>query len=155
MELDFANIENIEDLRSVPDGEYPCRIVEVRESQSPAGHVRWGLRWEVTGGDWQGRTACWDSLHWSERGVARVKYVLSVLGFDVSGSLEVTPGHLEGRQALVTCTSEEREDPVTGIRRLTNRVPFSGYRPLPSDPPPEEKKKSGSGKRAAGRGAVS
>ena len=129
MEVDFAQIEDLEDLRSVPEGEYPCRVAEVRESRSPAGHVRWGLRWEVAQGEWQGRTACWDSIHWSERGLPRAKYVLRVLGFDVSGAVELEARALEGREALVTCTSEEREDATTGIRRLVHRVPFAGYQP--------------------------
>lgn len=129
MEIDFARVENVEDLRAVPEGEYLCRVAEVRESRSPAGHVRWGLRWEVVVGDWQGRTACWDSLHWSERGLPRTKYVLRTLGFDVSGELELAVTDLEERRALVTCTSEEREDATTSIRRLVNRVPFAGYRP--------------------------
>lgn len=130
MNVDFSGVENIEDLRAVPAGEYHCRLAEVRESESPAGHRRWGLRWEVVQGDYIGRTACWDSLHWSERGLARAKYVLQVLGFDTAGAVEVEPTDLEKREALVICASEEREDPVTGIRRLMNRVPFAGYKSL-------------------------
>jgi hypothetical protein len=40
----------------------------------------------------------------------------------------VRPADLEGREAWVVCAAEEREDPVTGIRRLMNRVPFAGYK---------------------------
>lgn len=130
MQIDLSKVENVEDLRSVPPGEYPCQIVEVRETRSPAGHLRWGLRWEVDHGEWQGRTACWDSLHWSERGMPRAKFVLQVLGFPVEGALELEPHQLMGRRALVTVQPEEREDPVTGLRRLTNRVPFTGYSAL-------------------------
>lgn len=136
MQIDLTNVENIEDLRSVPAGEYPCRVVEVRETRSPAGHVRWGLRWEVDHGEWQGRTACWDSLHWSERGMPRAKYVLQVLGFPVQGKLEIEPQQLVGLKALVLVQPEEREDAATGIRRLVNRVPFAGYAPIPVTPEP-------------------
>lgn len=134
MEIDFARVDDLEDLRSIPEGEYLCRIVEVRESRSPSGHVRWGLRWQVDHGDWQGRTACWDSLHWSERGLPRAKYVLRTLGFDVAGELAVRATDLEGRRAWVQCASEEREDPSTGIRRLVHRVPFAGYKPEAARP---------------------
>ena len=139
MEIDFTEVKNIEDLRSIPPGEYSCRVAEVRESQSPAGHTRWGLRWEVESGDLAGRTACWDSLHWSERGMPRAKFVLSILGFQAEGALSLDPADLTGRRALVQCQSEEREDPVTGIRRLTNRVPFAGYQAV-EDPIPGRKK---------------
>lgn len=130
MRLDFSNVEDVEDLRAVPEGEYACKVAEVRVSQSPSGHTRWGLRWEVTQGPFVGRTACWDSLHWTERGLPRAKFVLRVLGFDVSGALDVEAGDLEGRQALVSCASEERADPVSGARRIQNRVPFTGYKPF-------------------------
>ncbi len=127
MKIDFNEIGDIQDLRSIPAGVYPCYVAEVRESQSPSGHTRWGLRWEVGAGDYLGRTACWDSLHWSERGLPRVKFVLTVLGFPSDGRLEVRPEELQGRRALVTVESEEREDPSTCIRRISNRVPFAGY----------------------------
>lgn len=130
MRLDFTKVEDVEDLRSVPEGEYACKVAEVRVSQSPAGHTRWGIRWEVTQGPFVGRTACWDSLHWTERGLPRAKFVLKILGFDVSGSLDVEANHLEGRAALVQCASEERDDPITGSRRVVNRVPFTGYKPF-------------------------
>lgn len=132
MQIDLSRVENVEDLRSVPAGEYPCRIAEVRETRSAAGHLRWGLRWEVDQGEWQGRTACWDSLHFSERGLPRAKFVLQVLGFPVGGTLDLEPQALVDRRALVQVQPEEREDAVTGIRRLMNRVPFTGYAALPA-----------------------
>ncbi len=130
MKIDFGSVDNIEDLRAVPPGEYECKVAEVRESQSPSGHVRWGLRWEVVAGEMVGKTACWDSLHWSERGLPRAKYVLQVLGMEVEGCVSMEPSELEGKVALVQIAPEEREDPVTGIRRCMNRVPFAGYQPL-------------------------
>ena len=132
MKIDFNEVANIEDLRAIPQGEYPCKVAEVRESQSPAGHTRWGIRWEVLSGDWQGRTACWDSIHWSERSLPRAKYVLQTLGIPVEGAAELDPETLVDCQALVTVVPEEREDPVTGVRRLLNRVPFAGYASLVS-----------------------
>jgi len=127
MQIDFSEITDVEDLRAVPEGEYICQVAEVRESQSPAGHIRWGLRWEVIQGEWQGRTACWDSLHWSERGLPRVKFVLKTLGQLGDGKADIQPTELQGCKALVTVTHQERDDPTSGIRRLTNRVPFAGY----------------------------
>lgn len=133
MKVDFSEIADIEDLRAVPRGEYACAVAEVRVSTSPTGHTRWGIRWEVVEGDFQGRTASWDSLHWTERGLPRAKYVLRVLGFEVDGPIEVDASDLKGRKALVFCTPEEREDPLTGMRRLSNRVPYSGYKMISAE----------------------
>ena len=137
MRIDLSHVDDIEDLRSVPPGEYVCRIADARESRSPAGHVRWGLRWEVVHGEWAGRTACWDSLHWSERGLPRVKFVLQMLGYPVDGPLDLRPDQLLDRVAVVLVQPEEREDPATGVRRVANRVPYAGYGPAP--PPGEER----------------
>ncbi len=136
IKIDLTHVKTFEDLRSVPPGEYLCRVAEIRSSTSPAGHVRWGLRWEVAQGEWQGRTACWDSLHFSERGLPRAKYVLALLGFRVDGELELAPEDLTGRLALVRVEPEEREEPQSGFRRLVNRVPFTGYAPAPGGPEP-------------------
>ncbi|MFT7517222.1 MAG: hypothetical protein ACI84O_001012 [Myxococcota bacterium] len=114
-------------MRSVPPGDYRCKVAEIRESQSPAGHTRWGIRWEVTAGEFQGRTACWDSLHWSERGLPRVKFVLQALGLAADGEMQISPDELNDIEAIVEVRPEEREDPITGVRRLQNRVPFTGY----------------------------
>jgi len=130
MKINFTEVTDIEDLRAIPPGEYPCQVAEVRESRSPAGHMRWGIRWEVLTGDWEGRTACWDSLHWSDRSLPRAKYVLQTLGVPAEGVTDLEASALVGLKALVTITPEEREDPVTGVRRLTNRVPFAGYASL-------------------------
>jgi|TARA_B110000116_G_scaffold150615_1_gene130279 hypothetical protein len=127
MKINLSTIENIEDMRSVPPGDYRCKVAEVRESQSPAGHTRWGIRWEVIKGEFQGRTACWDSLHWSERGLPRVKFVLQALGVAADGELQISPDELTDVEVIVEVRPEEREDPITGVRRLQNRVPFTGY----------------------------
>lgn len=131
MQIDFTEIADVDDLRAIPPGEYLCQVAEVRESQSPAGHIRWGLRWEVMQGEWQGRTACWDSLHWSERGLPRVKFVLKTLGCLGDGRADLQPKELEAKCALVTVIHEERDDPVSGIRRISNKVPFAGYAAAP------------------------
>jgi hypothetical protein len=131
MKIDLSQIDDIEDLRSVPAGEYHCKAVEVSESDSPAGHIRWGMRWEIVSGDFKGRTACWDSLHWSERGLPRVKFVLQMLGLKAEGPLDLQTDDIVGREALVEIVPEEREDPVSGVRRLMNRVPYAGYAPAP------------------------
>jgi hypothetical protein len=127
MNIDFTHIEDIDDMRTVPPGDYRCKAAEVRASQSPAGHTRWGIRWEITSGEFQCRTACWDSLHFSERGLPRVKFVLQAMGLPATSEQEYDTDDLVGLECIVEVRPEEREDPITGVRRLQNRVPFTGY----------------------------
>ena len=121
MELDFGQVQDTQSFVAIPPGSYACRIAEVRPGEARNGAVRWSLRLEVLDGEYAGRTAAWDSLTWSERGVQRVKFVLGVLGFDVS---------LEGRQALVEVFPEVWEEPETGRRLERLSVPFAGWAPL-------------------------
>ena len=129
MRYDFSDVEDADSFVSVPEGEYACRVAEVREGQSREGAPRWSLRLEVIEGDWAGRTAAWDSLTWSQRGIHRVKLALTALGLDTRGELEVESHELVGREALVRLMLEEREDPLTGRRQMRLRVPYQGYRP--------------------------
>jgi hypothetical protein len=127
MRFDFSSVEDIESYVSVPAGTHDVRIAEVREGRSRDGSVRWAFRLEVIDGDFAGRTAAWDSLTWSERGVFRVKKVLEAFGLDVRGELEIETGDLVNLRARVQVVPEEREDPATGRRQVRMRVPYLGY----------------------------
>ena len=127
MKLDFSSIDDSESYVSVPEGTYLCRIAEVRPGLTRDGSPRWSLRLEVADGVYAGRTAAWDALIFSERGLPRVKQVFALLGFDVRGTLEFEPNDLLDLRARVQCLPEEREDPLTGKRRTRMRVPYSGY----------------------------
>ena len=128
MRYDFSDVEDIENFVSVPEGEYLCQVAEIREGTARDDSLRWSMRLEVVGGDLCGRTAGWDSITWSPRGVHRVKHVLAALGCETEGALEIDSDELFGRQAFVTFREEEWEDPQTGRRQVRLSVPFIGYR---------------------------
>lgn len=127
MQVDFSLVEDVESYVSVPEGTYLCRVAEVREGLTRDGSPRWALRLEVAGGEYAGRTAAWDGLPWSERGLPRVKQVLAMMGFDTSGRLEIEASDLVDRQIRVQLLTEEREDPLSGRRVARLRVPYMGY----------------------------
>src|SRR5687767_9208568 len=106
MRFDFRSVDDVDSFVSVPAGTHVVRIAEVREGRSRDGSVRWSFRLEVTEGDFAGRTAAWDSLTWSERGVYRIKKVLEALGVDVRGELEIGPDDLLGLRARVQVLPE-------------------------------------------------
>lgn len=133
MRYDFSTVEDIESFVSVPEGRYLCRVAEVREGVARDGSARWSLRLEVAEGDYAGRTAGWDSLTWSERGLPRVKRVLEVLGLDTHGVVDVETTDLVGRRVVAVFLEEEREDPLSGRRTLRLRVPYSGYSPAEAE----------------------
>jgi hypothetical protein len=120
-------VEDVDSFVSVPEGEYLCKIAEVRAGTSKEGAPHWNLRLEVAEGDYAGRTAGWDSITWSTKGVRRVKIVLTALGFDTRGELELEPDELVGLRARVRLTLEEREDAFSGRRQLRLKVPFEGW----------------------------
>jgi len=130
MRFDFSSVDDVESFVSVPPGTHSVRIADVRPGRSRDGSVRWTFRLEVLDGDYAGRTAAWDSLTWSERGVFRVKKVLEAFGLDVSGELEIETHDLVNLQARAQVMPEEREDPLTGRRQVRMRVPYLGYAPI-------------------------
>ena len=98
MRFDFSQVQDVESFVSIPEGSYPCRVAEVREGLARDGSVRWSLRLEVLDGEYAGRTAGWDGLTWSEKGVLRVQRVLEALGFQVTGEVDIEPSELLRRQ---------------------------------------------------------
>ncbi len=131
MRQDFAEIDESHSLINIPPGEYPCQVVDTRIHSTQDGSPRWGLHWKVLDGPMAGKTAAWDNLIWSERGLPRVKHALTMMGFNTSGVLEVEPHELMGKRALVNVVPTEYEDPHSGqvVRRLS--VPYWGYASLP------------------------
>jgi hypothetical protein len=126
-EHDFGLVDEVQDFKSIPAGEYTVKIDEVRVGVTREGSERWALRLVVTDGDYAGRTAAWDGLTWSERGLPRVKFVLSRLGFDVAGRLALEPGDLVGHEAHVRLIEEEQTDATTGRRAVRLKVPYTGW----------------------------
>jgi hypothetical protein len=130
MKFDFSNVDDVQSYVSVPPGKHLCRVTEVRPGAARDGSARWTFRLEVVGGLHHGRTAAWDSLTWSDRGVARVRHVLKGLGVQTHGVVEIEPQDLVGRRAHVQVQLEERENPQTGRREMRTRVPYAGYEPI-------------------------
>jgi hypothetical protein len=130
MKFDFSNVDDVQSYVSVPAGTHVCRVTEVRPGVARDGSARWTYRLEVVGGVHHGRTAAWDSLTWSDRGVGRVRHVLKGLGVPTHGVVEIEPQDLVGRRAQVQVQLEERENPQTGRREVRTRVPYAGYEPV-------------------------
>ena len=133
MKYDFDGVQETISLRSVPSGVHVCVISEVREGLSRDGSPRWSMKLEVAQGEHAGHHAAWDSITWSDRGIYRVRSVLSVLGFKVEGELEVVPKDLVGEQARVRVVEEVYDDPVLGNRREQLVVPYNGWAALDAD----------------------
>ena len=126
MRMDFTNVEDVSYV-SVPEGTYLCQLEDLRERSTRDGSPRWSFRLVVKEGEYAGRTAAWDNVSWTERGMGRAKHVLSKLGFDVSGVVEIDAEELVGKRAHVRIEFEEHLDPVSGIRSVRPSVPYMGY----------------------------
>jgi len=138
MKFNFDSVAEAELHTSVPAGTYLCRVADVQEKLARDGSPRWVLRLQVAGGELAGRLAGWDSITWSPRGVHRVQQVLCALGVDARGEVELDASELVGRRAWVSFELEDREDSITGQRKLFLAVPYAGYRPLDGSEDDEE-----------------
>jgi hypothetical protein len=122
-------MNDITDYTSVPAGVHRVRIAEVRQRETRAGDVLFALHLVVADGEYEGRTAAWDNIVFSARGLTRVRIVFAALGIDgerLAGP--VTPEHLVDGEAMVTVRpAEYLSADGQAIRR--NEVPFDGWRP--------------------------
>ncbi|MBZ0153436.1 MAG: DUF669 domain-containing protein [Planctomycetes bacterium] len=131
MEIDFDASDPVSDFVTVPAGTYVCRVAEIRPGTTRAGDQRWSLRLVVAEGHHVGKQAAWDSLVFSTRGRARARLVLQALGLPASGRVEIEPGDLEGRTALVEIRPAEYKSPSGEVVRR-NEVPYDGFRSMPT-----------------------
>ena len=86
----------------------------------------------IAEGQHVGKQAAWDSLVFSTRGRSRARLVLQALGLPAKGKVELEPGDLQGRDALVSVRPTEYEAPSGQVIRR-NEVPYDGYRAIDAD----------------------
>lgn len=127
-ELDFTQIDDVQDFSPLPEGTYQCRLAEVGETATKKGDEMWRLRFEVAKGEHAGRYV-FDNVVFSGAAQSRVKLICASLGLDVSRKLSLTPSMLHGRACLVRVVTEEYVD-EKGNTKTRNKVPFAGYEPL-------------------------
>lgn len=127
MQFDMDDSGEMRDYVSVPAGSYVCRITEVRPGTTRGGDERWSMKLVVAEGQHVGKPAAWDSLVFSARGRGRARLVLQALGLPSTGKVDLQPGDLEGRHALVEVRPAEYQTPTGGVVRR-NEVPYDGYR---------------------------
>jgi len=134
--VDFNNVSEIADFAPIPDGEYVCSLVDIETDLTRAGDEMWKLRWEVDGGEHDGRLL-FDNLVFNAKAMPRVKLVCSSCGLDVTGEVDLNPDMLLNKRAMVMTYQEEYEDD-RGQAKVANRIPFDGYGVVPgdSDAPP-------------------
>lgn len=126
MRVDLSTIQDERNYASIPEGHYRLRVAEVRPGLARDGSPRWSMRLEVVDGEYAGRVACYDNLTWSDRGVLRVKLVLAALGYDVSGTVDIEPEGLVGKQATAQIVTERWVD-TEGEEHVRNTIPFRGW----------------------------
>lgn len=156
VKVDFSLVDETRDFATIPSGDYPCRVAEVRQGEARDGSPRWSLRLEVLEGTFAGRTAGWDSMTFSDRGLPRVKHVLSSLGLEVDGLEEVEPSQILDRHAHVAFREEEYEA-ADGTRTRSLRVPYRGWARIGEDVAAREPggvRSPASGFGSAGSGSV-
>ena len=129
--VDFNNVSDIADFSPLPDGQYLCKLVDIETDLTKSGDELWKLRWCVDGGEHDGRLL-FDNLVFSTKAMSRVKLICTSCGLDVTGTVDLDLPMLLDRRAMVTTYQEEYEDD-RGQTKVTNRVPFDGYQPVPGE----------------------
>lgn len=140
MQIDFDATDHVSNYITIPAGTYVCRIAEIRPGTTRAGDERWSLRLVVAEGQHVGKQAAWDSLVFSTRGRSRARMVLQALGLPASGKVQIEPGDLEGRQALVDIRPAEYQSPSGDVVRR-NEVPYDGFRAIPDTDEPAPRRR--------------
>ena len=132
MQIDPDEGSDVDDYVIVEEGTYPLRIESIKPRNNADGDVSWMLRLVLLEGERAGRVAAFDWLNFSERGMHRVRSILSSLGFDVSVPIQVEPADLEGKVANVRLINQETVHPDTGRHQRRSRVPYDGWSPCPN-----------------------
>ena len=129
MEINLDDDDSFDaDFISVPEGEYLCRVEEVRWGQTRGGGERWSIRLVVDEGEHEGKQAAWDSLVWTARGKIRARLILKAFDLPYKGVVNIYEADLIRRRAYVTVRPAVYQSDESGIVVKRNEVAFDGYR---------------------------
>jgi hypothetical protein len=132
-----VNFDGVPEFRAktlIPDGWYPAQIAGIDVRTTRKGDEMWRCTWELLNGEHKSKHV-YDNLVFSSGGQSRVKFVLSKLGVDTTGAIDLQPEDIGGRYAEIEVKTEEYPD-NEGVLRRRNRVSFAGVRPMTTEPPP-------------------
>lgn len=128
-EVDFTNVGDITVFTPLPEGQYHCKLVNIRMSFTQSGEELWRLRWMVTQGEYKNRFL-FDNLVFSDAALKRVKLICSCLGIDTEGKVTIGRHTLIGKTCYVSVVIEEYEDSQGNVKSR-NSVPYTGYSSTP------------------------
>lgn len=106
--VDFSKVEE-KSFPVIPDGEYKVVCELVTTGTSKKGNETWKCEWHIIEGDHLGKHV-WDWITFTDAAMWRIKMLCSKLSIDVSGVLDLQPGHFKGRECYATILSEEYVD---------------------------------------------
>ncbi|KJU86015.1 protein containing DUF669 [Candidatus Magnetobacterium bavaricum] len=125
IDLDFTDIEDINDFSPLPEGKYLCKVESVDIKQNKDSNDMWSLKLKVIEGEYGGRFI-FDNMVFSANGIKRIKHILKAMGFDVSGKLKLSTDKLIDRQVFVDTVVEDYDN-AAGEKRKKSKVTFAGY----------------------------
>ncbi|MFQ5505550.1 MAG: hypothetical protein ACE5F1_12235 [Planctomycetota bacterium] len=133
IDIDFDELPQVNEYRSVPPGTYLCRIEEARPGTTRGGDQLLALKYVIHRGPETGRFAAWDNLVFSARAAGRARLVLAGLGLPHRGRVHVTAADIVGRTAWITLVENTYRNPVSGQVTKRNQVAFNGVRPADAE----------------------
>lgn len=123
--LNWDDIPEPDDYSPLPDGKYHIKVSKIEEKTTKNGDEMWAMTLEVLKSEYAGRKL-FDNLTFSEKGIKRVKLVLSRLGVALLNGLMPKPITAFGKEAIVDVVTDDYTD-NNGNTKKKNTVLFAGY----------------------------
>jgi hypothetical protein len=117
--LDFSEVQSFE---AIPDGKYVATIEKVEEKTSQAGNQMLNVTFAIADGEYAGRKI-FDNYVLTPKSLWRLKQLLSSLGVDASGAVDLDPTDLIGRAVIIDVNSEEYNGQTRNRIKGTSKAP--------------------------------
>lgn len=115
------------EFETIPEGVYPCRVLDVLAKKSSQGGVYWSIKNEIQSGPYAGKFI-WDNLFFSPKALNRFFLVwkrLTGMELDRTKDIDVEEGDLIGCKANVTVV--HKQEVYEGKTKTRAKVSFEGY----------------------------
>ena len=130
--VNFKNVDETQQFKVIPEGDYVAEIVKVEELKTKNDDDMWKVQFKVIEGEHAG-TSVTTFLVFNEGGYGNIKKLYKEIGgFDLAKSHNCIPSDIEGEKLIITVAIGEYTN-KEGNKVKNNSIPYGGFKSINED----------------------
>lgn len=130
--VNFKNVDETQQFKVIPEGEYVAEIVKVEETTTSKGDDMWKVQFKIIEGEYVGSNI-FSYFVFNDGGYGNIKKLYKEIGgFDLAKTHNCVPADVEGEKVIITVNIGEYTN-KEGVKVKNNSIPYGGFKSIDND----------------------